>query len=612
MDPNGEVCRSLVKWLHTLTPDTISSDITDGVRMLEALLRIAPEHFSHLEPKIKRDAGTNWRVKVSNLKKILESVLEYYQDALNVQVSDLGKPDVVRLGETRDEVELGKMVRLVLGCAVHCEKKQEYITQIMCMEESVQSCIMQAIQQLEEVTSGQNKSGLSLLSMEGADGRVYRLMEELAGANEAKEVLSQRCHDLEMQVQSLLEDKQVLASDNEALRKMVKANREPAEGVRSPDVRRQIEQLKEELFKAETTRDDYRAKILELEKELIGCQGKVNELQLQVQIASHLKDEVDALSESAEKVKALEVTLASYKKKLEDYGDLKKQLKYLEDKNVQYVQYNLKCEEELKKLNMWKNQSEIYKNQASDLQQKLDDESQRADKAEFHSKTLETKLTALQSERDRLLQEIDALREETLELKLNNPDPNKPAPITQELTPNELKQRLHYLETENTTLRNNLQETTAKMTLLDDTLKRLEKLQDQNRTSNQRILELELQLEEAQKGPSDATALRQKCAALQESLSAKESELHSLQERYNRSLEKAREVAVSLDSVKVNGMPEMEERLVASAFYNLGLACQREAVDERLALLSAGQGQSFLSRQRQPVSRKSNQNLKSK
>ncbi len=41
---------------------------------------------------------------------------------------------------------LGRLLQLVLGCAVNCEQKQVYIESIMALEESVQQVIMQAIQ----------------------------------------------------------------------------------------------------------------------------------------------------------------------------------------------------------------------------------------------------------------------------------------------------------------------------------------------------------------------------------------------------------------------------------------------------------------------------------
>lgn len=50
-------------------------------------------------------------------------------------------------------------------------------------------------------------------------------------------------------------------------------------------------------------------------------------------------------------------------------------------------------------------------------------------------------------------------------------------------------------------------------------------------------------------------------------------------------------------------MGPVEERLMAAAFYRLGLACHRDSVDAKLSLMN-GAGQSFLTRQRQPAGRK--------
>lgn len=513
---------------------------------------------------------------------------------------------------------------IFLGCAVNCDRKQEYITQIMSMEESVQQCIMQAIQQLEELTGGPGR--LSLISLE-SDTRILRLMEDLAAANEAKDNLAQQCHNLELQVQSLQEEKHTLIADNKALTSQLR-DREPFELTKSPDIRREMDMLKEELFKVETMRDDYRAKNLEQEKQILTLQDRIAELQLETDAVSRLKDEVDALSESADKLQAMEITVASYKKKLEDYADIKKQMKLLEDKNVEYLQQNLKYEEELKKHNVWKNQCELYKTQAAELQQKLDEETQKADRAVFQMKNLESKLVALQGEKERLVQERDMLRDENEELRLGQRKESGAA-MAQELTPTEMKERLRFFEKENKSLRLSSQEAEAKQVLLDDALQRLEKLQEQNRSANQRVIELEAQLEEQQKGHKDEPSVhvleaalkeyKQKCAVLQENLSTKEHELHLSQAKYNRSIEKAREVAQTLehkssgiDSFKSACMKETEERLFTAAFYNLGMACHREAVDEKLALLSAGQGQSFLARQRQPTPMKPIQTFKSK
>ena len=50
---------------------------------------------------------------------------------------------------------LGRMLQLILGCAVNCDHKQQYIESIMNLEESVQQVLMLAIQEM--ITSGSTK-----------------------------------------------------------------------------------------------------------------------------------------------------------------------------------------------------------------------------------------------------------------------------------------------------------------------------------------------------------------------------------------------------------------------------------------------------------------------
>lgn len=123
MDPSDEITKSLIQWLQTILPNTRISinELNDGVAICEALIEIAPQHFQHLELKIKK-VGLNWRLKISNLKKINESIKEYYQDFLNMQIQDAGKPDVAKLAEMNDFTELGKLLRLVLGNKISTER----------------------------------------------------------------------------------------------------------------------------------------------------------------------------------------------------------------------------------------------------------------------------------------------------------------------------------------------------------------------------------------------------------------------------------------------------------------------------------------------------------
>lgn len=43
---------------------------------------------------------------------------------LGQQINDFTLPDVNLIGEHSDAAELGRMLQLILGCAVNCEQKQ--------------------------------------------------------------------------------------------------------------------------------------------------------------------------------------------------------------------------------------------------------------------------------------------------------------------------------------------------------------------------------------------------------------------------------------------------------------------------------------------------------
>lgn len=59
-----------------------------------------------------------WRLKVSNLKKVVERVMDYYSDVLNVALTDFVKPDVSKIAENNDRVDLGRLLQLILGKCV--------------------------------------------------------------------------------------------------------------------------------------------------------------------------------------------------------------------------------------------------------------------------------------------------------------------------------------------------------------------------------------------------------------------------------------------------------------------------------------------------------------
>ena len=280
---------SLIKWLDTFELESTHStpeEISDGVALAEALSQIAPEWFTAgWRAKIKTDVGTNWRLKVSNLKKIVEAVTEYYVECLNQQLSGYVKPDATKIGEHCDTQELRRLLQLILGCAVNCNQKQQYITRIMGLEEVVQQVIMQSIQELEESIYGSRLSlgaSLNFESFDVGDGAQQKLLAELQMAVDSRDQLAQRCHELDQQLSLLQEEKATLYTENKKMQERLDELESPEEigtSFKYSSLRKQVEELKDEMFKLETSRDDYRLKMELLEKEVLELQSKQEDLQ---------------------------------------------------------------------------------------------------------------------------------------------------------------------------------------------------------------------------------------------------------------------------------------------------------------------------------------------
>lgn len=51
----------------------------------------------------------------SNLKKLIETVTEYYNEVLNITLNEFFSPNVMRIAENSDQNELGRFLQLILG-----------------------------------------------------------------------------------------------------------------------------------------------------------------------------------------------------------------------------------------------------------------------------------------------------------------------------------------------------------------------------------------------------------------------------------------------------------------------------------------------------------------
>jgi len=661
---SDQLFSSLMTWLNTFDipgPHDTIEEICDGVAMAQVLHLLAPDHFNTTWVSKITEVGVNVRLRGNNLRKVLTGILDYYKDVIGLQMNEFPLPDVNRIVEKNVE-QVGRLLQLILGVAINCSNKEEYIQNIMGMEETVQQVIMQAIQEVLMM-----QSTPSLPNVED-DAQVKKLMDEMQQTKQQKEILAQKCHELEMRLNLLQEEKSNLSAEFENLQAQVvsKTGGGPVEtGIRYKELKKQNETIKEELESMETQRDEFQAKTDELVSRLEESEIREAELQKLASQSRGLKDELDILREKSDKVEKYEAIIETYKNKLGEMGDLKRQIKLLEDKNTEYMQTNMDLEEELGKASSRKPHMEVYKKQAAELNLKLTSETERADKIEFENAKLLEKLETLSVEKDRISAERVALKETNEELKLAAQVGQRSPEFSGQLTdepdsgmleniPPSIKERLLRLQRENKQLRARTakhgqnQDSTVLQNMVDDMKEREEELSNKNREANKKIMELEARLEESRalaahvvpKVPGSREELELKLAeahkkngSLHETLEKKQVEMQGMEERYKKYIEKAKSVIKTLDpkqnpnaapemsalksqiqekdkvidelekeTEKAKAIREMEERLMASAFYDLSMKLHRGSVESRLQNLS--QGQSFLARQRQVNTRK--------
>ncbi|XP_068192691.1 protein Hook homolog 2 isoform X2 [Antennarius striatus] len=688
----AELCDSLLTWLQTFQVPSCNSkqDLASGVAIAHVLHRIDPSWFNETWlGRIKEESGANWRLKVSNLKKILKSMLEYYHDALGHQISEEHLPDVNLIGEMGDVTELGKLVQLVLGCAVSCEKKQEQIQQIMTLEESVQHVVMTAIQELlSKEPSSEPGSPETYGDFDYQSRKYYFLSEEA----DEKEDLNQRYRDLEHQLSVALEEKLSLQTETRSLKEKLSraldSSTTAITGKKLLLLQSQMEQLQEENYRLDNSRDDMQVRAEMLEREVTELLQRNEDLTSLAQEAQALKDEMDILRHSSDRVNQLEALVETYKRKLEDLGDLRRQVRLLEERNTVYMQRTCELEEELRRANAVRNQLDTYKRQAHELHTKHSAEAMKAEKWQFEYKNLHDKYDSLLKDKERLISERDTLRETNDELRCAQVQQRclsgagglcdnavAVGNLASEIMPTELKETVVRLQSENKMLC--IQEETYRQKLvevqaeLEDAQRSKNSLETHNRLNLHQISELRSQVEELQRSlqeqdsrnedssllkkkleehleklheahtdlqkkkeviddlePKADSNMAKKIDELQETLRKKDEDMKQMEERYKLYVERARTVIKTMDPKQpVNATPDIqalknqltekerkiqhlehdfeksrvrhdkEEKLIISAWYNMGMALHQKVSAERLA--PSNQAMSFLAQQRQ-------------
>lgn len=651
-------CECLLVWLNTFerVGDVVLEppDLTDGLTIARILQEIAPAWFDLAD--LKDNISDNWRLKVSNLRKVKNAILEYYQEVLELELRNFPLPDCSAIGEKDDPENLGILLQLVLGCAVHCDEKEEHIRKIMGLEEHIQTGVMQCIQELMDCEIPRTMGNRDF------EEKLKESHHELNSVFKENEEHKQRLHDLELQLEILRSENESLHAENDQLKLRSKTDQDSMDKMMSSqdsnNVSQLVEDFRAERFQLEAARDDYKLKMEHLEAENNDLTERLVELQEQASQSKRLKDEVDELNYKLISTVKLEQQLESYKKKIEEIPDLRSQIKNLESQIDNHLQEKVSLEDENKRQTLYKNQLEKYKVDIRRLQEEVLSETKRADKLAVESDKYKSKCDGIEKINLELVQERASLKErlEDLQFIKNNSLGGGTNSFIDQSDSKETIQRLR-VEVENLRLQvedKGISDTDVE--LLREELKESKdyqaKIQDELRSANRRIAVLESDV----KISTDPSSTTQEIINLQDNLSIekskhretmemldkknnrikeleprvksaaeainslkdiikkKDDEIKAQEEKYKRFLGKAKQVIKAIDpkgsqspntdtallrkqlaekekalarmedeAERLKATREREERMVLSAWYEMGMHVHKKGLEERLS-----------------------------
>ncbi|XP_049428383.1 girdin-like isoform X5 [Epinephelus fuscoguttatus] len=397
----------LVTWVKTFGPHDGGmhldfSELLDGVFLNDIMTQINPSATPQGANKVSRDPSQ----RIQNLNFLVQQIKTYYLDNLR-QLIMIPLPNVLLLGRTpyceQSLEEMKTLLLLLLGCAVQCEKKEEYIERIQTLDFDTKAAIAAHIQ---ELTHSQ-ENVLDLQWLESSEMHPDEL-EAVARnmATHLQNVLDQRDTHLET-IAELMQEKEGVVS-------LLNSPSSPQSGSYSPSMQRQtgtqqhlaveladskakIRRLRQELEEKSEQMLDCRHELENMEAELKRIQQENSQLLVDARAARTYRDELDALRERAIKADKLESEVGRYREQLH---------------KMEF--YKAKVEEVKEDNRVLQETKEVLEDQLAGWRARSD----KIHQLEKHSLLLKARVHDMEQEREADRRRIEDLQEENLALCL--------------------------------------------------------------------------------------------------------------------------------------------------------------------------------------------------
>uniref|UniRef100_A0A4W6FA15 Coiled-coil domain containing 88A n=1 Tax=Lates calcarifer TaxID=8187 RepID=A0A4W6FA15_LATCA len=510
----------LVCWVKTVG----QLAVTDGTKLSEYIELVDGIYLNEIiNPKAtvqrtNKKVNNDPTLRIQNLSILIRQIKAYYQENLQ-QLVMMPLPNVLVLGRNplseQGLEEMKKLLLLLLGCAVQCEKKEEYIERIQTLDFDSKAAIASHIQ---EVTHNQeNVVDLQWLeSGEMPPEDLDSLSRNLAF--HLKRLVDERDIQLETIVELTQERDCVQLSplapcptqspgDSPSMRRTESRQHLSVE---LADAKAKIRRLRQELEEKSEQLLDTRQELENMEVELKRLQQESYQLLSDARSARAYRDELDALREKAIRVDKLESELSRYKERLHDIEFYKARVEELKEDNQEQLDASRTRSD---KLHLLEKENLQLKSKIHDLEMERDLDRKRMEELLEENLVLEMAQKQSMDESLHLGWELEQLAK-TPELT-ETPQKSLGEEVN-ELT----SSRLLKLEKDNQTLLKTVEE--LRGAAGQDTVAKLAKLTQENQKLNQKFEHLQSELtadrESLRSAESLSTDLMKEKALLEKTL----------------------------------------------------------------------------------------------
>ncbi|XP_014110114.1 PREDICTED: girdin isoform X2 [Pseudopodoces humilis] len=493
----------LVTWVKTFGPLAGGNGtnleeyvaLVDGVYLNEVMLQINPKSANQrINKKVNNDAS----LRIQNLSILVKQIKTYYQETLQ-QLIMMSLPNVLIIGKNPfsepGTEEVKKLLLLLLGCAVQCQKKEEFIERIQSLDFDTRAAVAAHIQ---EVTHNQENvfdlqwMDVIVLTQEYVEPLLKNMALHLKRLIDERDEHSETIIELSEERDCLRFLPHASAAQSPCGSPGMKRTESRQHlSVELADAKAKIRRLRQELEEKTEQLLDCKQELEQMESELKRLQQENMNLLSDARSARVYRDELDALREKAIRVDKLESEVSRYKERLHDIEFYKARVEELKEDNQVLLETKTMLEDQLEgtrarsdKLHELEKENLQLKAKLHDMEMERDMDRKKIEELMEENMTLEMAQKQSMDESLHLGWELEQINRTT---ELSEVPQKSLGHEVNELT----SSRLLKLEMENQSLLKTVEELQSAVGSVEGSSSRILKMEKENQRLSKKLEELE-------------------------------------------------------------------------------------------------------------------------